>query len=124
MRLLRRLRHGDRVPPQHENLKRPRDILQAQWPKLLELQTKATMNMVPDRSGHANAAGRTLGLKPGDHVYGIAMQVSPIWNGVANVYADAEADGSVKWLIAIYNWDLLLDLHCAAYRSINAVEHD
>ncbi len=45
-------------------------------------------------------------------------------DSITNVDADAEADGSISGLLAIVNGNLLLYLHRAAHRSVDAIEHD
>ena len=82
------------------------------------------MHMIAHRSRDADAARRTFGLKPRRHIHRVAVEVSAIGNRVAKVDADAEADGSIRRLIAIMDRNLLLHLHRTAHRSIDAVEHD
>ena len=52
------------------------------------------------------------------------MQIGPISNGVANIDPYAKADSSVGGLVTVMDRDLLLNLHRAAYRSVDAVEYD
>ena len=80
--------------------------------------------MIAHRSRDADAARRTLGLKSGRHIHDIAVDISAIWNHIANVDADAEADCPIRRLVAIVGRHLLLHLHGTAHRSIDAVEHD
>ena len=72
----------------------------------------------------ADAARRTFGLNSRRHIHRVAVQVSPIGNRVANVDPDAEADGSIRRLIPIVDRNLLLHLHGAPHRPVDAVEHD
>jgi len=51
------------------------------------------------------------------------MQVRTIGNCVANVNPDTEADRSVRRLIGIENWNLLLHLHSAPHCTVDAIEH-
>ena len=48
----------------------------------------------------------------------------PSGDHVANIDADAEANGAIGRLVAIMDGHLLLHLHRTAHRSVNAVEHD
>ena len=80
--------------------------------------------MIAHRSRDADAARRTLGLKSGRHIHHIAVDISAIWNHIADVDADAKADRPIGRLVAIVGGHLLLHLHRTAHRSINAVEHD
>ena len=42
---------------------------------------------------------------------------------IADIDADAEADGAIRGLVAIVDRNLLLHLHGTAHRSVDAVEH-
>ena len=57
--------------------------------------------MLPHWSRDADAARRTLGLEPRRHIHHVAVDVSAIWDHIANIDADAEANGTVRGLIAI-----------------------
>ena len=59
------------------------------------------MHMIAHCSRDADAARRALGLKPRRHIHRIAVQVGAIGNRVADVDPDAEADGSIRRLVAI-----------------------
>ena len=52
---------------------------------------------------------RAFSLESRRHIHRITMQVSSIGNRIANVDSDAEADGSVEWLIAVVDRYLLLN---------------
>ena len=52
------------------------------------------------------------------------MDIEAIWNYVADVNADTEADCPIRRLIAILGGHFLLYLHSTAHRPINAVEDD
>jgi hypothetical protein len=80
--------------------------------------------MIMDRSGNADAARRASGLEPCRDVYHIAVDIEAIWDHIADVDADAKADGPIRGLVAIIGGDLLLHLRGTAYRTVNAVEHD
>ena len=82
------------------------------------------MHMVAHGSRDADAAGRTFRLKSRRHIDCIAMQVSPIGNRVANVNSDAKSDCSIWLLISVNDRNLLLHPQGAAYRTVDAVEHD
>ena len=112
------------IEPQHERLDRPGDVLQIERAKLLERQIEPVMHMVAHRPRDADATRRTFGLEPRRHIHRVAMQISSIGNRVANVDPDAKADGSIGRLVAVMDRNLLLHLHGAAHRSVDAVEHD
>ena len=80
--------------------------------------------MVAHGSRDADAARRTFGLKSRRDIHRVPVQVSAIGNRVANVDPDAEADGSIWRLVAVVDRHLLLHLHGAAHRPVDAVEHD
>ena len=80
--------------------------------------------MIAHRSRHADSSRGTFGLNSCCHIYGVAMQVSPVGNRIAKVDADAEAHGSIGRLVAIVDRNLLLHLHRTAHRPVNAVKHD
>ena len=52
------------------------------------------------------------------------MNISAIWNHIANVDANTEADHPIGRLIAITGWHLLLDLRRTAHCTVHAVEYD
>ena len=52
------------------------------------------------------------------------MQISSVGNRVADVDPDAKADGPIGRLVPVMVRNLLLHLHSAAHRSVDAVEHD
>ena len=78
--------------------------------------------MITHRSRDADATRRTFSLKSRRHIHRVPVQISPIGNRVANVDPDAEADGSIRRLISVMDRNLLLHLHGAAHRSVDAVE--
>src|SRR5580704_17036490 len=80
------------------------------------------MHMIPHRTRDADAAHWAFRLQSGCDVHAIAMEVSAIGNHVADVDADAEANASVRCLIAVTDWHLLLHLDRAAHSTIDAVE--
>ena len=49
---------------------------------------------------------------------------SAIWNDIADVDADAEADRLIGREVAIMGGHLLLHLHRATHCSVNALEND
>jgi hypothetical protein len=51
------------------------------------------------------------------------VDVSTVWNYISDVDAEAKADNPTGGLIAIKDWNLLLYVHGAPHRAINAVEH-
>jgi hypothetical protein len=65
-----------------------------------------------------------LGLQPHRRIHAVAMQVCPIGNHIANVYANPKPDSPIERLIAIVVGHLLLDSDRAAHGSFDAVEHD
>jgi hypothetical protein len=81
------------------------------------------MHMITDGSRNADGTCRTFGLKAGDDIHGISMQVGSIGNCVTKVNPHAEADGSVRWLIAVVDRNLLLHLDSTSHSAIYAVEH-
>ena len=80
--------------------------------------------MVTHLSRNTDKARRTFGLKPCRDIHHITVDISAIWNHIADIDADAEADGSIRGLVNIVSGDLLLNLQGTAYRSVDAVEHD
>ncbi len=80
--------------------------------------------MVAHRSRDADAAGRTLSLKSFCYIHHLAMQIGAIGNRIADIDADAKADGAVGGLVTIIGGYLLLHLNGTAHRAIDAVEHD
>ena len=115
---------GSCVRPQHEGLDRAGNVLQVEASKLLETEIEPFVDMITHRSRHADAARRTLGLKPCCHVDHVAVEVSPVGNHVADVDTDPKADGSIRRLLPVVDRNLLLHRHGTAYRAIYAVEHD
>ena len=113
-----------RLELQHKSLNRPGDVLQIEGAKLLEREIEPVMHMVAHRSRDADTTRRTFGLKPCRDIHRVAMQVGSVGNRVANVDADAKADGSIRRLVAVVDWNLLLHLHGTAHRPVDAVEHD
>ena len=117
----------DRLPPielQHERFDRPVDVLQAKRPKLLEVQPKPSMHMVTHGSRNADSARWALSLEPRRHIHCVAMQISPVGDGITEVNPDTEADGSIGWLISVKNRNLPLYLHSTPHRPIDAVKGD
>ena len=108
----------------HKRLYWPGDVLQAERPKFLEGEIEPAMHMIPHRSRDADAARRTLGLKPRRDIHRVSVQVSAVGNRVAKVDPDAEADGSIRRLISVVDRNFLLHLHGTAHRPIDAIEHD
>src|ERR1700693_3979680 len=82
------------------------------------------MHMVPHLPRNTDAARWALSLKPCRHVHDITVNITAIWNHIADIDADAEADGSIRGLIPVMDRDFLLHLHGTAHRSVYAVEHD
>jgi hypothetical protein len=80
--------------------------------------------MIADWLRNAYASRSAFCLKSGCYVHGVAVQVSPIGNHIPDIDPDAEADGSIRGLIAIVDRRLLLVLYGTTYRSVYAVEHD
>ena len=80
--------------------------------------------MVAHRSRDTDAARRTLGLESCRDIHDIAVDVSAIWDHIADVDADTKADGPVQRLIAIEQGDLLLNGNGTAHGTIDAVEDD
>ena len=52
------------------------------------------------------------------------MDISTIWYHIADVDADAKADGPIVALVTIVGRHLLLHVHGAAHCPVNAVKHD
>ncbi len=122
---LDRLRYGHwTMVSNQERLYRPGDILQVQRPELFELQTEPTMNVVADRPGDTDTTRWTLRLKPRDHIHCVTVQISAIGNRIAEIDADTEPDRPIWWLIAVMEWNLLLQLDTAAHCAVDAVEHN
>jgi hypothetical protein len=63
-------------------------------------------------------------LKSRHDINGIAVEVSPIGNRIADVDPDAKANGPIGGLVAILNRHLLLHLHGALHRAINAIKRN
>ena len=80
--------------------------------------------MIAHRSRDANTARRAFSLKPRRHIHRVTVKVSPIGNRVAKVDPDAKSDGSIGWLLAVVDRNLLLHLDGTAHRSVDAVEYD
>jgi hypothetical protein len=51
------------------------------------------------------------------------MQVSSIFNCVTDVDPNAKTDGTIRWRVAVISRYLLLDVHGATHRPVNAVEY-
>ncbi len=86
---------------QDKRLNRAADVLQIECTKFLESEIEPAMHMIANRPRNADVTRWTLGLEPRRHIHNVAMYVSPIWDHIANVDADAEANGTVGGLIAI-----------------------
>src|SRR5690348_3031790 len=82
------------------------------------------MHMVTYGSRDTDSAGRTLGLKPYCHIDRISVQIRSVAYRIAKVDADAEAHSKVRWLIAVVERNLLLDLHSATHRAVDAIKDD
>ncbi len=82
------------------------------------------MDVITNRARHANFARRAFGLEPCGNVHCFAMQIGAIWDGVADLDADAEADGAIRRLIGVVDWNFLLQFDGAAHSAVDAVEHD
>ena len=54
----------------------------------------------------------------------VPVQISPVCDCVAYVDPNTEADSSISRLLAVVDRNSLLHLHRAAYRPIDAVEHN
>ena len=80
--------------------------------------------MIAHRSRDADATRRTFCLKPGRHIHHITVQIRSIGNHVANVDSHAEPNGSIAGQVAVAYLHLLLHLHGAAHRPLDAIEHD
>ncbi len=80
--------------------------------------------MIAHRPRNADAARRTLGLESGRHIHYVAVDIEPIWNDIADVDVDAEADRLIGREVAIMGGHLLLHLHRATHCSVNALEND
>ncbi len=82
------------------------------------------MHVITDTARHTDAARRALGLQPRRDIHSVAVQVRAIRDHVTDVDPDTEADTAVRRLIAVVHRYLLLHLHRAAYRTVDAVERD
>jgi hypothetical protein len=82
-------------------LDRPRNVRQIERAKLFRNEIEPPLNIVPHLSRDTDAAWRTLGLKPCRYIRDIAVDIRAIWNHIANIDADAEADGSIRGLVVI-----------------------
>ena len=112
------------IEPQHESLNRACNVLQIERPKLLECEVEPPPHMVAHRSRDANATRRTFSLNSCRYIHRIPVKVSSIGNRVADVDADAKANGSIWRLISVKDRHLLLHLNGTSYRPVDAVEHD
>jgi hypothetical protein len=100
------------------------DVLQFEWAERLKRDVELVADVIADRLRDADAGRRTLSLEPRCHIHDVAVDVSSIGDHIADVDADANADGPIRGLVAIIGGDLLLHLRGTAYRTVNAVEHD
>ena len=66
------------IGPQHKRLDRPGDVLQIERAKLLEREIEPAVHMIAHRSRDADAARRTLGLKPRRHIHDVAVHVGAV----------------------------------------------
>jgi hypothetical protein len=82
------------------------------------------MHLVTHRTCDANTPYRTLRFQPSGDIYSIAMQVGAVWDRIASVDADAEADAPVRRLVSVIYRDLLLHPDRAAQRTVDTVEHN
>ena len=80
------------------------------------------MHMIPNRTRDADTTRWALGLKTGNYVHRISVQVSPVSNCVTNVDADTEAHGPIGRLVTVEHRHPLLHLHGTAHRPVYAVE--
>src|SRR6202042_2743931 len=115
---------GSLTRPRQKPLDRAVDVLQRERPKFLENKTKPVLHMIAHRPRNADAARRTLGLESGRHIHYVAVDIEAIWNDIADVDADAEADRLIGREVAIMGGHLLLHLHRATHCSVNALEND
>ena len=112
------------LEPQHKCLDPPRDVLEFERTKFVERQIEPVANMIADGSRDTDAARRTCCLKPGRHIHRVTMQIRPIGNHVANVDAHTKPNGAIAWDVAVAYLHLLLHLHGAADRPLDAIEHN
>src|SRR5580704_7169752 len=99
----------------HKRLDRPSNVPQIECSKLLKSEAEAVTNMVAHRTRDADGARRTFGLKPCRYIDDITMDIGAIWNHIADVNADAEADRLIGREVVIMDWNLLLDVHRATH---------
>jgi hypothetical protein len=100
------------------------DVLKADCTELIELQAKTAMHVVTHRARDANLPGGTYRLEPYGYVYRFAVQVCSVWDGIAYIDPSSEANGALRRLIGVKDWNLLLHLDGTAYGPIDAIEHD
>jgi hypothetical protein len=82
------------------------------------------MHVIAHGSRNTDAAHKTLGLKARGDIHSVAVQVRPIRDHVTDVDADTEADAPVGRLVAVVQRNLLLHLHRALHRTVDAVERN
>src|SRR5262249_26692644 len=82
------------------------------------------MHMVTYGSRDTDSAGWTLGLKPYCHIDRVSVQIRSVGYRIAKVDADAEAHSKVRWLIAVVDRNLLLDLHSTTHCAVDAIKDD
>ena len=100
------------------------DVLQFDRAKGVKRNIGSVADMIAHRLRDADATRRTRSLKPGRHIHDVTVDVSAIWNHIADVDTDAEADRPIGGLITIVGGHLLLHLDGTLHRPINAIEHD
>ena len=99
------------------------DVLQIERPKPLERKVEPAADMIVHRARDTDTARRTLGLQPRRHIHALAVHVGAVRDHVADIDADAEANARLGRSVAVMARQLLLHLHRAAHRAVDAVEH-
>jgi hypothetical protein len=100
-----------------------RDVLQPERTKPLKREVEPVLHMIPHRARDTDASGWTFSLKPRSDIHHIAMQISPVCNGIADIDANTKSDGAIGGMITIVVWHFSLNLRGTPHRPIDAVEH-
>src|SRR4029077_8905916 len=103
---------------------RPRDVLDALLPQVLEIVGELVANVIPHRAGNADPAGLGQGFQPCGDVDAVAVDVTALGDYIAEIDPDAEGDPLILGDVGIAVDHRPLQLDGAADRIDDAGKFD
>src|SRR5512133_2007718 len=107
-----------------ECLDRPRNVLQIEYPKLLECEVQPAVHVIAHRSRNTDATRRALCLEPRSDIHRVSVQIGSICNRITDAHPNPKPDGSVCRLLAVQDWHFSLHFCGTPDRAIDAIEDD